>query len=271
MSNIYQMYYAHAMNLKLAAENNPDANIWAQRVRASFRRDSLLCAEYNHDIAGGKWNGMMTQKHIGYRIWNDNFPADRMPAVLTVPAGDGGYVFQQKDGFVAIEAEHEARNAGKASWTVIPYMGRTRSAMALMPYTESTDDASLTYRFSLCPTGDSVNVHVIVKSTLDYLNKGGLTYTVSLDGGAPQRVSFNSRLNEAKENIYDVFYPTVARRVVESVVTLPIDSSLITHHLSLHPEDPAIVFEKIVIDAGGYKPQFLFGTESPNKRMTAVQ
>ena len=273
MSNIYQMYYAHAMNLKLAAENNPDANLWAERVREAFRRDSLLCAEYNHDIAGGKWNGMMTQKHIGYRIWNDNFPADRMPTVRTVPAGDGGFVFEEKDGFVAIEAEHyyEARNAGKASWTVIPYMGRTRSAMALMPYTESTDDASLTYRFSLKPSGDSVNVHVIVKSTLDYLNKGGLTYTVSLDGGAPQRVNFNSRLNEAKENIYDVFYPTVARRVVESVVTLPIDSSFATHHLSLHPEDPAIVFEKIVIDAGGYQPQFLFGSESPNKRMTAVQ
>jgi hypothetical protein len=113
---------------------------------------------------------------------------------------------------------------------------------------------------------DSVKVHIVVKSTLDYLNKGGLTYKVSLDGSEPQSINFNSRLNEDKENIYSVFYPTVARRVVESVVTLPIDVSKGSHLLTLTPDDPAILFEKIVIDAGGYQPQFLFGQESPCKR-----
>ena len=267
MGNLHQMYYAQAMNLKLAAENNPDANMWAMKVREAFVRDSLLCAAYNHDIAGGKWNGMMTQKHIGYRSWNDNFPADRMPEVKTVAEGNGGYVFEAKNGYVAIEAEHyfEAKADGKAQWTVIPYMGRTRSAMTLMPYTEPAN-GSLTYKFALGEKAESVKVHVIVKSTLDYLNKGGLTYTVSLDGSEPQRINFNSRLNEEKENIYDVFYPTVARRVVESVITLPIDASKGSHLLTLTPDDPAILFEKIVIDAGGYKPQSLFGQESPFKR-----
>ena len=267
MANIYQMYYAHAMNLKLAAENNPDANLWAERVRETFVRDSLLCASYNHDIAGGKWNGMMTQKHIGYRIWNDNFPADRMPGVRTVAEGNGGYVFEAKDGYVAIEAEHyfEAKADGKAQWSVIPFMGRTRSAMTLMPYTEPAD-GSLTYKFALNGKTDSVKIHVIVMSTLDYLNKGGLTYTVALDGSEPQRINFNSRLNEEKENIYTIFYPTVARRVVESVITLPLDSSLGSHLLTISPDDPAILFEKIVIDAGGYEPQFLFGQESPCRR-----
>jgi hypothetical protein len=267
MGNIHQMYYAQAMNLKLAAENNPDANLWALKVREAFVRDSLLCAAYNHDIAGGKWNGMMTQKHIGYRSWNDNFPADRMPLVKTVSEGNGGYVFEAKNGYVAIEAEHyfEAKADGKAQWTIIPYMGRTRSAITLMPYTEPAN-GSLTYKFALKDKIDSVKVHIIVKSTLDYLNKGGLTYTVSLDGSEPQRINFNSRLNEDKENIYSVFYPTVARRVVESVITLPIDASKGSHLLTLTPDDPAILFEKIVIDAGGYQPQFLFGQESPCRR-----
>ena len=268
MSNIYQMYYAQAMNQKLAAENNPDANVWAGRVREAFVRDSILCASYNTDIAGGKWNGMMIQKHIGYTNWNDNFPADRMPRVRNVPAGEGGYIFEAKNGFVAMEAEHysEAKGADGVKWTVIPGMGRTRSAMTLMPYTQPTGDAELTYRFTLAPTADSVKVRIVVKSTLDYLNKGGLTYTVSLDGGKPQQVNFNSRLNEDPKNIYTVFYPTVARRIVESVVTLPVNSSQTTHTLTLHPDDPAILFEKIVVDAGGYQPQFLFGTESPCKR-----
>ncbi len=267
MGNIHQMYYAQAMNLKLAAENNPDANLWALKVREAFVRDSLLCAAYNHDIAGGKWNGMMTQKHIGYRSWNDDFPSDRMPKVKTVAEGNGGYVFEAQNGFVAIEAEHyfEAKADGKAQWTVIPDMGRTRSAMTLMPYTEPAY-GSLTFKFALKDKIESVKVHIVVKSTLDYLNKGGLTYKVSLDGSEPQSINFNSRLNEDKENIYSVFYPTVACRVVESVVTLPIDASKGSHLLTLTPDDPAILFEKIVIDAGGYKPQFLFGQESPCKR-----
>ncbi len=277
MSNMYQMYYAQAMNLYLAQRNNPEANLWADRVEQAFRRDSVLCAAYNHDIANGKWNGMMTQKHIGYTSWNDDFPADRMPTVKRVQNTEpGGYVFAGSNGFVAMEAEHyfEATAAEGTAWTVIPYMGRTLSGLALMPYTRPTGDAQVTYRFAL--KGEQpqrVKVHVVVKSTLDYLNKGGLAYTVQLDGGEPQRVVFNDRLNEAPENIYSVFYPTVARRIIEKVVELPLNAQAAPsgedgqwHTLTLHPCDPAIVFEKVVVDCGGYKPQFLFGNESPVKR-----
>jgi hypothetical protein len=276
MSNLYQMYYAVAMNRYLAQKNLPEANEWAQRAREAFRRDSLLCASYNQDIAGGKWNGMMIQKHIGYRSWNDDFPADRLPDLKIVPDGSsvGKYTFTMNNGFVAIEAEHyyDATPAANAQWTVLPFVGRTLSGMTLMPYTEPVDGASLSYRFAVFPecvateSQKTVKVHVVVKSTLDYLNKGGLTYSVSLDGSEPQVVNFNHNLNEAKENIYSVFYPTVARRVVESVVTLPFDASKKEHILTLSPNDPAIVFEKIVVDAGGYQPEFLFGEESPKVR-----
>jgi len=263
MSNLHQMYYAQAMNLMLAERNNPDANEWAIRVEEAFKRDSLLCAAYNHELAGGKWNGMMTQKHIGYTEWNDDFPADRMPVVRRVAEGKGGYVFESRNGYVAIEAEHYfgAKDAEKSHWTVLKDMGRTRSGMTLMPYTEFTDEAKLTYQFT-CPKVDSVRVHIVVKSTLDYLNKGSLAYSVQLDEQPSVRIPFNGRLNEAKENIYTIFYPTVARRVIEKVVTLPL-SAAAHHQLTLHPEDPAIVFEKIVVDAGGYQPQYLFGEESP--------
>jgi hypothetical protein len=276
MSNLYQMYYAVAMNRYLAQKNLPEANEWAQRAREAFRRDSLLCASYNHDIAGGKWNGMMIQKHIGYRSWNDDFPADRLPEIKTVPDGSpvGKYTFTLNNGFVAMEAEHyyDATPAKNAQWTVLPFVGRTLSGMTLMPYTEPVNGASLSYRFVVSPecvatqSQTTVKVHVVVKSTLDYLNKGGLTYSVVLDGSEPQVVNFNHNLNEAKENIYSIFYPTVARRVVESVVTLPFDASKKEHTLTLSPNDPAIVFEKIVVDAGGYQPEFLFGEESEKKR-----
>ena len=284
MANIYEMYYAQAKNLQLYAESNPDCNEWAERVAQCFKRDSLLCAQYNHDIAGGKWNGMMTQKHIGYRIWNDNFPRDTQPEVKHLAAndGNGGFIFTAKDGYVAMEAEHfyKKQDAAAAKWTVLPFVGRTLSGMTLMPYDTPIDGASLTYAFK-CPLQmrdqvispadinevvplPTVAIHVIVKSTLDYLNVGGLCYEVVLDDREPITVNFNDNLNEKPENIYSIYYPTVARRVVEKVVELPlgaVDDE--PHMLTLRPLHPAIVFEKVVVDLGGYKPSFLFGEESP--------
>ena len=266
MGNIYEMYYAQAMNHALAAVGDPDANCWAERCRHAFKRDSLLNLQYNKEIAGGKWDGMMTQKHISYKIWNDNFPADVCPDLIEVAAPAQGPVFSAKDGYISIEAEHtfSRSDASKAQWTVIPFMGRTRSAVALMPYTVPTDDATLTYRF-MAEGAKNVKVHVVTKSTLDFLDKGGLIYDVALDGCQPVSVNFNGNLNEKPQNIYSIYYPTVASRVVEQVVELPLDSAQNVHTLTLHPQDPGIVFEKIVIDLGGYQRQYLFGKESPKR------
>jgi hypothetical protein len=163
-----------------------------------------------------------------------------------------------------MEAEHtySREDATQAQWTVIPYMGRTLSGIALMPYTVPTDEAKLTYRFRA--TGvKTVKVHVVTKSTLDFLDKGGLVYDVAIDDQPAVAVNFNKDLNEKPENIYSVYYPTIAKRVVEQVVELPLDAHADVHRLVIHPQDPGIVFEKIVIDLGGYHPQYLFGKESP--------
>lgn len=261
LSNLYEMYYSQAMNLELASRGDDAANMWADNVERCFRRDADLMREYNKDMSGGKWDGMMTQKHIGYFSWNDDFPADRLPATKRVQTGMGGCSFAADDrGFTAIEAEHfhSCKAAEGTEWTVIPYMGRTLGAMALMPYTNATDGASLTYRFELPEGCSRVKVHVIVKSTLAF-NGSGHHYSVSL-GDASETICFNARLNENPENIYSIYYPTVARRVVENVFELHGSEGL--NELVISPEDPGIVFEKIVIDYGGYKDTFLFGDES---------
>lgn len=154
MANLYEMYYAQAMNHKLYKENNPQANEWADKVEQAFRRDAELCREYNEEMSGGKWNGMMTQKHIGYTSWNDDFPADRLPEVYRIeqPEGAvGGYLFTGDKGVVSMEAEHYFTSsvAPKTAWTVIPHMGRTLSGVALMPYTQSAEGASLSYKMKI--------------------------------------------------------------------------------------------------------------------------
>ena len=102
-----------------------------------------------------------------------------------------------------------------------------------------------------------------MKSTLDFLNKGGHTYGVSIDGSEPQTVNFNATLVDRQPYMYSVYYPTVARRVVENIVEIPVKRSADgTHLLTLSPNLPGIVFEKIVVDFGGYKPSYLFGEET---------
>ena len=265
MANLYDMYYAQAMNHQLVRQGSPDANAWAAQVARCFKRDSLLCHHYNKVMSGGKWDGFMTQKHIGYTSWNDNFPADRLPATTTVgDTSPAGYTFAHGNGYVAMEAEHyyAATAADGTQWAVYPDYGRTRSAVALTPYTAPVGQSALTYRFTL-PTGtSSVKVHVIVKSTLDFLNVGGHEYTVSIDGSDPQTVNFNKTLVDRQPYMYSEYYPTVARRVVEKVVELPVGQGT-THDLTLCPRHPGIVFEKIVVDYGGYQPAYLFGDESP--------
>lgn len=265
MANLYDLYYSKAMNDSMARVASPEANAWAQRCRADFKRDSLLCANYNHGIAGGKWNGMMTQVHIGYKSWNDNFRHDILPKLTTVTDSTGGNVFQAHDGQVVMEAPHffAKTDAQHAAWTYVPGLGRTLGGMTLRPTTQAVDGARLDYRFRGLDGVQQVTVWVALKSTLDFLNQGGLRFAVSMDGGDEVVVNFNKNLNEKPENIYSVYYPTVARRVVEQRVTLPVHGGKKTlHTLTLRPLDPGVVFEKVVVDAGGYVPQYLMGTES---------
>ena len=275
MSNLHQMYFAQAQNHALYKQNNPKANIWADECERFFKRDSLICHNYNHKMSGSKWNGMMTQKHIGYKSWNDDFEKDTCPELFRVTSKDG-VIISENNGVVEIEAPYYSSktDAAEAKWTEIPFMGKSVSAMTLVPYTKSVKGASITYKFkmqvsktSVGKTSDDkafngnvsngkqkVRIHVITKSTLDYLNKGGLTYGISLDGASPVEVNFNKDLNEKPENIYNIYYPTIATRIVDQVIELELPATADgIHTLTLTPNDPAIVFEKIVIDGRGGK------------------
>lgn len=249
MSNLHQMYFAQAQNHKYYEQGNPLANEWADECERLFKRDAELCDFYNHKMSNGKWNGMMTQKHIGYTSWNDDFEKDTCPPLHRIEKADeGGNVIADENGVVSIEAPYFfSKTDAEAKWTKIPFMGKSLAGMTLMPYTQSVKGASITYKFKL--HNKKVRLHIITKSTLDYLNKGGLTYSISLDGASPIQVNLNKDLNEKPENIYDLYYPTIATRIIDKVIELELPAlSDGIHTLTLTPHDPAIIFEKIVVD-----------------------
>ncbi len=68
-SNLYQMYYALALNKKYAKEGRTATNIMADKVDSLYQIDGYLVDFYQNKVANGKWNHMMSQPHIGYTSW----------------------------------------------------------------------------------------------------------------------------------------------------------------------------------------------------------
>ena len=79
-------------------------------------------------------------------------------------------------------------------------------------------------------------------------------FTIGLDGKDMQTVNINRDLNE--DHPYDKLYPAVASRIIENKVTINVGTGKQT--LVIRPQDPGIVFEKILIDFGGWKRTYLY-------------
>jgi hypothetical protein len=252
------MYYAVAMNRKLAEANDVQANKWADKARACFERDSVLTYHYNHIMSGGKWNHIMDQTHIGYKSWNDP-KHNIMPKVTFVPEpriAPAPPVFVEKDGYVSIEAEHYTRSANStsASWVTIPNLGRTLSAVTTLSTTAVPGaDMYVEYDFETEKSGDAT-VIVRFSSTLNFNDYKGLRYAVSLDGGEEQIVNINSD-----------YKGELGKLQAEHIITTQTKHLLDKkgrHTLRIRPLDPALVMQKIMIDMGGLKPSFLGAPES---------
>lgn len=270
MANLYQMYYAVAMNKKYYQEHDARANDWADIVDSCFAKDKIYTNQYNLQMANGKWNHMMDQTHIGYTSWDEPKGGNIKPVVFRVKKDDiysGGYLFQEKNGVVVMEAEHfyAVQSSQATKWTVIPDLGRTVSGLTQLPYNQPVVGSSASYKFQLQkPTSESA-VHLFFSTTLPF-NKSGLQFSVVMDGQKVSTINLNQDLNWS--NNYSKMYPAAAARQIEKIIKLPIDNNKNElHTLQFLPLDPAIVLEKIVIDNGGYKKLFLGGEESSYQRI----
>lgn len=97
-ANLYELYNAVAKNKYFTALEAASANKWAMKAMECFKIDSLLSVEY-HTIANGKWDGMMTQTHIGYSSWNDP-KTNIMPKVKILNLKNSalpGIIVEEKD------------------------------------------------------------------------------------------------------------------------------------------------------------------------------
>lgn len=184
------------------------------------------------------------------------------PTEVTRESLDG---FVESNGHVSIEAEHYTKNvpSEQASWQKIDDYGRTLSGMTPLPMTAPsvTPPAApcLEYKMYLFSSGEA-SVQSIISPTLNFVPGRGLRYAVSFDDEAPQIV----------EILPADFDPQNGNRQWENAVRNACHVARSTHTLSgpgyhtlkIWMVDPAVVLEKVVIDLGGLKPNYLGPPES---------
>ena len=68
-ANLNELYVTTAWNRLYAKQGRAATNDLAEKARALFKKDGEITEYYHTKLAGGKWNHMMSQTHIGYTYW----------------------------------------------------------------------------------------------------------------------------------------------------------------------------------------------------------
>lgn len=252
------LYIEAARNQRLAKQNDPAANDAAAEVHKLFAEDAALSARYNHDLAGGKWNHMMDQVHLGYTKWFDP-PANQLPPLASV---SGGKTHQSTakpasgmQGVIAIDAAQFAtRSDGLMRWQVIDGDGRTEKAITALPDDPdhlpdvATLEGAPALQYHLKASG-KVTVHVDAAPTIASMPGRGQRYAIAFDNEKPQIIDLAADHSQSawEKGVSDNRHSGISRHVLKAG----------EHTLTIRAVDPGIMLDKIVIDMGGLKPSYL--------------
>jgi hypothetical protein len=288
---VNELYVAVAKNQALAAKSDPCANAFARRARELFAEDQAMSDYYNHTLAGGKWNHMMDQTHIGYTGWQQpdrnvmppveevtvepgkdqsrntralSVTRQRPPKSAAAPKGWRGFL--EQEGYVSIEASHFTHRMATATarWEELPDHGRTLSAMTIFPVTAPTatppaNSPALEYQMWLTTTG-TVTVTTVLSPALNFAPDRGVCLAVSFDREAPQIITVVPPNYTAGDGNRDWEESVKAGvRLVKSQHAIPTAGA---HTFKVWMVDPAVVVQKILVDCGGLKPSYLGPPES---------
>jgi hypothetical protein len=264
-ANLNELYYTVAQNREAAKTGHPTTNALAEKAKALYGKDAEIKKHY-HALAGGKWNHMMDQTHIGYTYWQQP-EVDKMPEVATLPTGTPAPAAAPKTttpeaaAYVSLDAEHytQAVNAGPITWQRLPDLGRTAGAVTAFPVTAAPtatpggSSPHLEYRISL-PQAGPVTVSAYLAPTLDFTNTTGLRYAVSIDDEAPQIINLHTGLNPDNGN------RPWERAVAENIILKTSQHNVAAagaHVLKFWRVDPGVVLEKLVVSASPLPATYL--------------
>lgn len=195
MANLYRLYYAVAWNRRLAGAGDARANGFADQAEAAFAKDQALSDRY-HAIAGGKWDGMMLQTHIGYTSWQQPekqvMPEVKRVAGSAAPIRFASQPIAREAGVIEAGDYTRALGGKGLNWKVIPHLGRTGGAVLALPQgrpaTVPENGVRIEYAVSAAKAGE-LHVRLILAPTLGTGADGKLRVGVSIDSGPVQVLS----------------------------------------------------------------------------------
>lgn len=249
-------------------------------MQTLFERDKQMTDKYNKVIAGGKWDGMMLDKHIGYRMWS--MPNENTLPQVAKPSGKTGITASE----TAIMAHDYTRRTATndARWVFLPGLGRGKGNMGIEPVTAKSrplgDGATLEYDVHFSQSGKQ-KLALGILPTNDVNPARGLRIGVRVDDGEMQtidaRQGYVDTFNEyTKENIArskvlkplprpasDIYLSGSRQRmrseVFDNLRWLSIDFDIPTagnHTVKVVMIDPEIVVEKLVINPDNEHPSY---------------
>ena len=182
-------------------------------IETLMREDSILTAYYNSEnLAGGKWKGMMQDKHIGYTHW---FMPDQNINPMTlgydvshIASGDGA----TKE--YSIPAHKYTRMTGgkSAEWILLPDLGRGEGCMGSSDVLAQNSRATLEYDIDLTADG---KIAIGILPTQDILPERGLSIGVQIDD-KPMLII------DARQGLHDEFREYTQENLARSKVLKPL-------------------------------------------------
>ncbi len=174
--------------------------------------------------------------------------------------------FVEANGYVSIEAAHYAKRNDRPSarWALVPDLGRTGSAMTILPPTAASVEPpegspSLEYKMYLFSAGKA-EVNVILSPSLNFAPDRGVSIAISMDAAAPQIVQVipkgyvaGDRNRDWEESVKN------GARTVKAAFDVGKPGY---HTVKIWMVDPGVVLQKIMVDMGGLKPSYLGPPES---------
>ncbi len=203
-------------------------------------------------------SGEITVKGIGNRF------SIKVPIRNELPKVVG---FVENNGVVSMDAANYTRKVDTKDrhWTVVPNLGRTGSSIIAQPVnvegeTDLDKAPRLEYDFTVFEASE-LKVQVYLSPTQDFKKQGGLKFAIAIDDEDPQIINMNEG-----EITPDYEYPSWWNNSVADHIKIRNSEHKVDkpgpHRLKIWIIDPGIVFQKIVIDAGGLKPSYLGPPES---------
>jgi hypothetical protein len=207
--------------------------------------------------------------HVPLRVTGPNGSTVVVQAVVENPdvsrADLKGFV--EANGYVSMNAADYTRavNSNGVTWTRIPDIGRTGSAMEPFPVTASSqtpggDSPRLEYTMTTFSSG-SVKVSAYLSPRNDVLAHGGLQYAVSIDGEAPQLVNINTATGASDATMNPQWERNTSENVNLTVTTHVIAKPGV-HVVKFWMVDPTVVVQELTVDMGGVEPSYLGPPES---------